>query len=473
MQRRTKWFRVVGSMVICCFTVAAIVGSSLLLKSTAASASTAPTASISMQDGFLSHTVKIKPITKKLGEARAVRLKTPLVSGASKVLLPCQSDTNPLPLLCYGPDQITRAYGVQGLRQRNITGAGSTMVIVDAYGSPTIQTDLHAFDTAWGLLDPPFNVLTPNGVNGTDFGWAGETTLDVEWSHAMAPGAAITLVVAPSNSDVDLYNAITYAVDHNLGDVISLSFGENESCVDPKLMAAEHQVFQKAASKGISVVASAGDFGSAQFTCDGSSFTTAVSFPASDPLVTALGGSMLTANAATGQYIGETAWNESGVFNAAGGGGYSVLNQRPDYQSGVTGATPGRAVPDLALNSSIDGGVVVYQSDPLSGQEYVSIVGGTSVASPEFAGLVANGVQIAHHRLGFLNKSLYRLGEDSLSGTTFHDITSGNNILFLSGIAGYTVQPGWDAVTGWGTPKADELLPLLIDHERPDDANGL
>jgi len=364
-----------------------------------------------MQDGFVAHPVTIKPVTKTLGSVQSLRIKTAPVNGTNKVLFPCQSDTNPMPLLCYGPGQIEQAYGVQGLLQHNITGKGSNIVIVDAYGSPTIKADLQAFDAAWDLPDPSFTIVTPYGVNGANGGWIGETTLDVEWSHAMAPGATITLVVAQSNSDVDLYNAIKYAVDQNLGDVISLSFGENESCVDPNLLTAEHQVFQAAANKGISVLASTGDFGSAQVTCDGSSFTTAVSSPASDPLVTAVGGTTLTANATTGQYIGETAWNESGIFSAAGGGGYSVLNQRPDYQSGVTGTIAGRAVPDLSLNASINGGVLVYQTDPFSGQEYVTIFGGTSVATPELAGIVADGVQMAHHRLGFLNKGFYTLGK--------------------------------------------------------------
>lgn len=203
-------------------------------------------------------------------------------------------------------------------------------------------------------------MLTPFGVNGSDSGWAGETSLDVEWAHAMAPGAAMVLVVAASNSDVDLYNALKYAVDQNLGEVISQSYGENEACVDPTLLTAEHQVYQEATSKGITLLAASGDNGSAQLSCDGS----VLSSPASDPLVTALGGSALTADATTGQYIGETAWNESIAFGSAGGGGYSVLYPQPAYQSGTTEATLGRALPDLSLNASIEGGVIVYQTDP-------------------------------------------------------------------------------------------------------------
>lgn len=462
-----------GWLALCLLSLGAIVGATVLLKAPTASAATARPANLGMQEGFLAHTVQARPITKKVGPEQSAKLKKPLVAGTSTVLFPCQSDTNPEPILCYGPQQIEQAYGMQKVFQRGITGKGSTIVLIDAFGSTSIQGDLKAFDAAWGLSDPTLNVLVPFGGEQDDQNWSTETTLDVEWSHVMAPDAAITLVVAPSNSDVDLYKTIKYAVDQNLGDVISLSFGENESCMDPNLLTAEHQVFQEAASKGISVLASSGDLGSAQFTCDGSSFETAVSFPASDPLVTSVGGTSLTADATTGQYIGETAWNESAIFNSASGGGYSVIFPRPDYQANATGTTPGRAVPDLALNASIDGGVLVYQADPFSGQESILIAGGTSVAAPELAGIIADGVQMAHHRLGFLNRGLYALGKSPLALTAFNDILSGNNILFSSGIPGYTVRQGWSAVTGWGTPKAGFLLGLLITHIHSNDAKGL
>lgn len=473
MKKNTSFLRIIRLFVFGLLMLA-VTGSGTVIFAGAnagvAHAAGKQTTGIKMQDGFIAHNIAIKPVTKQLGQVQSNKLKTPLVSGSNKVLFPCQSDTNPLPIVCYGPGQIAQAYGVQSLFQHNTNGAGSTIVIIDAYGSPTIQADLKAFDAAWGLPDTTVNVF---GDNNTVSGWMGEVSLDVEYAHAMAPGATIDLVVAPTSSDVDLYNAIKYAVDQNLGDVITMSFGENESCMDPALLAAEHQVFQEAVSKGISVLASAGDFGSALLTCDGNSLTTAVSYPASDPLVTALGGTALTADATTGQYIGETAWNESAIFNAAGGGGYSVLYQRPDYQNGVTGDTTGRAVPDVSLNASVIGGVLVYMTDPFSGQEYATIFGGTSVASPEFAGMVADGVQLAHHRLGFLNKGLYNIGKSILSGGAFNDITSGNNILFSSGIAGYTTQRGWDAVTGWGTPRAAVLLPMLIGQIHDDDARGL
>ena len=156
-------------------------------------------------------------------------------------------------------------------------------------------------------------------------GWAEEISLDVLWAHAIAPGANITLVLAKSDQDPDILSATQYAVDHNLGDVISQSFGENESCVDTNLLKAEHALFAKATLKNITILASSGDEGAAQLTCDGSSYVKAASSPASDPLVTAVGGTDLHAagyclaslgcdpkkNPAPGTYQGEVAWNES------------------------------------------------------------------------------------------------------------------------------------------------------------------
>ncbi len=423
--------------------------------------------------GYTPHAIEVNPLYKRLGKVQDIRLQQTQATGAGKILYECQSDTNPQPILCYGPDQIRRAYGVQQLQKEHLTGRGSTIVILDAYGSPTIQTDLNAFNADWGLPDVSVNIVAPFGVDGANFGWALETTLDVEWAHVMAPGAAITLVVARTNNDVDIYNALKYAVDNNLGDVISMSFGENESCVDPDLLAAQHEVFRAAAQKSITLVASSGDSGSAQTSCDGFSLETAASNPASDPLVTAIGGTALTADATYGTYSGETAWNEPVFGIASTGGGYSVLYSRPSYQAKATGNTAGRGVPDLALNASINGGVLVYMTDPFAGNLFVGIVGGTSVGAPEFAGIVADGVQQAHHRLGFLNKALYKLGSSGSAPALFHDITSGNNILFSSGIAGYTTRQGWDAVTGWGTPQVNNLLPALISQVRTGDANGL
>jgi kumamolisin len=205
-------------------------------------------------------------------------------------------------------------------------------------------------------------------------------------------------------------------------------------------------------------------------TCDYASLETAVSYPASDPFVTAVGGTALTADAETGEYSGETAWNDSMSLPIGTGGGYSTLYPRPAYQA-TLGNKPGRGLPDLSLNASRNGGVLVLFTDPISNDQYFSALSGTSVGAPEFAGLVAVGVQLQHKRLGFLNASIYRLGNTALF---FNDITSGSNILFSSGVSGYTTTKKWDAVTGWGSPRDPQLFFRLVGGNlHAEDAQGL
>ncbi|MEO7018782.1 MAG: S53 family peptidase [Ktedonobacteraceae bacterium] len=439
-------------VIVSCTSLAVIAGIPLLTWSGSGDA-------VASDTTFLAHTVQAHPVVQEVTKS----LPRNTSPGIKQVQFPCQSNNHPQPMLCYGPYQIRQAYGMTGLLAKNITGQGSTITIIDAYGSPTIQQDLRAFDTQWGLTDPTLNVITPYGVPGTDTSWGPEVSVDVEWAHVMAPNAAINLVIAKSSNDVDLYYALKYTVEHNLGDVISLSFGENESCADSKLRHAVHQVLSKAEQEHITVLAATGDFGSAQYTCNNASQQQAVSFPADDPLITAVGGTTLHADAVTGQYDSEVAWNESDAFNKASGGGFSIFDARPNYQDGVTGSTTGRAVPDISLNASINGGVLVYQSQTSSKQSPITVMGGTSVGTPELAGLVADGVQMAGHRLGLLNPALYQLGLSKNYTQVMHDITSGDNILLTSDIPGYAARQGWDAVTGWGTPKqAETFLQTLI-----------
>ena len=200
---------------------------------------------------------------------------------------------------CYDVYQIRHAYGIDNLIKAGFAGKGKTIVIVDAFQSPNIVSELNTFDAFYGLPDlnglggkknsklGAFTQVAPDGLTAFDqtdanmIGWAEEITLDVLDAHAMAPGANVTLVLAKSDSDADILSATQYAVDHALGDVISQSFGENESCVDTNLLKAEHLLFAKAILKGITLVAASGDQGAAQPTCDGSSFTLAASSPAS------------------------------------------------------------------------------------------------------------------------------------------------------------------------------------------------
>ena len=412
--------------------------------------------------GFKGHNVTIQPGTRRITSVQADRTNS-AGTGIKPVLYACQSNTNPQPVLCYGPYQIRAAYGVTGLLKKRITGAGSSITVIDAYGSPTIRQDLQAFEHAWGLPATHLHILSPFGVHGSDRTWISETSLDVEWVHALAPGATINLVLAKTSNDVDLYKALAYAVQHNLGDIVSLSYGENESCVDPKLRRAEHLVFKEGTQKGMTFLVATGDFGSVQLSCNNKTYQQAVSFPADDPLVTAVGGTALTANAATGHYVSETAWNESGAFNKATGGGYSTLYAAPVYQQGIVGAARGRGVPDLALNASVSGGVLVYEHNSSTGHTGINIMGGTSAAAPELAGILADGVQLAHHRLGSINPALYKLGASSLYHKVMHDISTGDNTLASTGFAGYRAGPGWDPATGWGSPShAEAFLKALI-----------
>ncbi len=446
MQTTSNHLRTIASRMITLMLLALLSGASLLPWGKPAAATSGPV--------FKTHTVQVKPVIRRLKIISFARSDMQEASAkANPVLFACQSNTDPRPVLCYGPDQIRAAYGVNDLLNRQITGRGSSITIIDAYSSPTVRHDLRAFDSAWGLSNPRLNVLAPFGVHGSDTIWSAEVSLDVEWSHALAPDATINLILAKSSNDVDLYKALAYAVQHNLGDVISLSFGENENCVDPALRHAEHAILKEAIKKGMTVLAATGDLGSAQMTCDGSGYQEAVSFPADDPLVTAVGGTQLFADATSGQYIRETAWNESDAYNKATGGGYSKMYKSPAYQKVLAAGAGGRGVPDISLNASVNGGVLVYQSDATTHKTTVSIMGGTSVAAPEMAGILADGVQMAHHRLGEINQALYKLGASSNYSQAMNDIITGDNILVSSGLSGYTTGQGWSPVTGWGSPR--------------------
>ena len=374
------------------------------------------------------------------------------------------SATNPLP--CYGPAQIRRAYNIPS----NLTGAGKTIVIIDAFGNPDIASDLALFDSTFDLPPAHLNIICITGTcptytgTGTQPDWAGEIALDTQWSHADAPGATIDLVISRSDSDADILAAQQYVVDHNLGDVLSQSFGEGETCMEPSIFAAQHQVFVQAAAEHMTVFASAGDSGSAQPDCnnDGGYFLSA-STPASDPLVTGVGGTHLNANFTTGQYQSESVWNDSGtsVDIGAGGGGFSTKYPRPSYQA-FANHKAARGVPDVAFNADIFGGVLAVCCECGAGPGAFFIFAGTSSGSPQWAAITALADQAAGHRLGFLNPTLYVIGVAVTNyNFAFHDITTGNNAWDVTGVPGYSAGPGWDPATGLGSPNAAHLISLL------------
>ena len=390
--------------------------------------------------------------------------KPSVVSG--QVLFSCQRPS--ADVKCYGPEQIRHAYGFDQLISKGLTGKGRSIVIIDAFQSPTLRQDYALFNQVFGLPSAPLHIIAPPGLTPFDpndpnqVGWSAEISLDVEWAHAIAPQATINLVLARSNNDPDILAATTYAVDHNLGDVISMSFGEWEGCVDPAVRRDESRVFQRATAKGTTLFASSGDTGSAQPLCTTEGLRFGVSDPANHPLVTGVGGTILNANLRTGEYISERAWKETLDGQVIGtGGGFSRIYDVPGYQRPLH--LPSRGVPDVAYNAGVNRGVLVAWGVP-AGVGSFFIFGGTSAGSPQWAGLTALADQLAGHRLGFLNPSIYAIARSSRYSATFHDITRGNNQ--EPGFPGYTAGPGWDPTTGWGTPKANNLVPALAANAR-------
>lgn len=427
-------------------------------------------------------------------------------AGANYSLFTCQLIGDmPAGEDCYDPYQIRHAYNIDTLINAGFDGAGKTIVIIDAFQSPNIVTALNTFISFYGLpslngLGGPsnpslgtFTQVAPDGLTAFDptnrdmLGWAEEITLDVLWSHAIAPGANIVLVLAKSDADADLLSATKYAVDNKLGDVISQSFGENESCMNPSLVAQQHQVFADATMQNITIFASAGDDGAGQPTCDGSSLVKAVSTPASDPLVTAVGGTELNAagycfttfgcNPATsplpGTFQGEVAWNEGALGIGASGGGFSVLYDEPSYQQGAIHGGKQRGVPDVSYTAAVLHGVLTFIDIPgLTGPGGAFVLfGGTSVGSPQWSAILSIADQKAGYDLGFINKALYQIGQAPPHySVSFFDVKSGNNS--FGGVTGFNAGRGWDPTTGLGSPTTDQLVSYLIQFVSPGDGTS-
>jgi subtilase family serine protease len=390
-----------------------------------------------------------------------------------------QSASNPVP--CYGPSQIRSAYSVPGY----LTGAGETIVIIDAFGNPYIASDLALFDSTFGLPPAHLNEIciapgtTPPSTpatgpcpsfslsNADQVGWAGEIALDTQWAHAIAPGATIDLVIANCDMDPDILAAQQYVIDNNLGDVLSQSFGENELCLqqETSLFSATVTAFRRAEAENMSVFASAGDSGAATVNCAGTAYVKGVNMPASDPLVTSVGGTHLNANYLTGAYYGETVWNDSNepadLDFGAGGGGFSSIFAKPSYQDSANTGSAFRGVPDVSYSADVLNGVLAACTACNDGVPAFFIFGGTSCGSPQWAALTALADQAAGHRLGFLNPSLYAIASGIYYPAAFHDITVGNNDWNVADVGGYYAHPGWDPASGWGSPIASVLIDLL------------
>jgi len=377
-------------------------------------------------------------------------------------------------LACYQAPQLQVAYDLGPLFRRGITGAGQTIVIVDPYGSPTITGDLAAYDAQYGLPAPPsFTIIQPAGPvpsyrakSGFE-GWAGETTLDVEMAHTMAPGANILLAETPVSETEgvtgfpQIVRAENYVIDHHLGDVISQSFGATEETFPSAASVfALRSAYLNAAAHGVTVLAAAGDDGVTDVGLDGGTRYTypVVSWPASDPLVTAVGGTQLHLDAAGRRTSPDTLWNDSG-------GGVSSVFASPWYQDGVVGVVgTARGVPDITMSGACNGAIQTYQSFPGATAGW-HLSCGTSEATPLFAGIVALADQVAGHGLGLINPALYAMKAGHAPGLV--PVTSGNNTVTFTQdgrtytITGYQAGPGYNLASGLGTVDAAKFVPTL------------
>jgi subtilase family serine protease len=373
------------------------------------------------------------------------------------------------------PEQVRTAYDTGPLAARGITGAGQTIIIVDSFGSPTIASDLAEFDAHFGLPAPPsFRVIQPAGrvpayrPTADRTTWASETTLDVEWAHVMAPGASILLVETPTSENEgttgfpQIVTAEEYVLRHRLGQVISQSFAATEQTFGSKAdLENLRAAYVLAEADHVSVLSATGDTGATGYTYGMKALytTRAVSWPASDPLVTAVGGTQLNLRAGGTRRGPDVAWS-------GGGGGQSIVFARPSYQDRVRAITgPHRGVPDISMDASCNSPVALYASFPGSGADHWTAICGTSVATPLLAGLIALADQMAGHSLGLLNPALYRMAAAHDRGIV--DVLQGSNtITFVQGgkrhtVRGFAAHPGYDLVSGVGTVNAAYFVPEL------------
>ena len=463
------------------------------------------------------------------GTSNALPLPQPMFSDAqlisTSVTPPSEAQCFSVGRRCFTAAALETSYNLLPLYQAGNQGQGVTIAIIDSYGSDTIANDLNVYSTQMGLPHlcgeagvtcasgmPTFTQLAlqgspatkaapptskNTGIEGNKASWAVEVSLDVEMAHAMAPMANILLVTTPMAETLGVQGfpqimaAEDYVVEHQLAQVISQSFGAAEETFGSvRSLLNLRYAFVDAAAAGVTVLASSGDNGSANVTKtpvkSGAQqsgtlipFPT-VGWPASDPLVTGVGGTYLCTNPVTGTGIDNAdppascqnspAVREIGWIDA--GGGFSHVFAKPAYQvtlpAGSTAIGAMRGVPDVASEASARTGPLVYVTLPPLGSGGLCascttgwyVIGGTSVAAPTWAGLVAIAAQIAGHGLGQISPTLYKLAAGPNYGTYFYDVTTGNNQAFPT-VPGYPATTGWDPVTGLGTPNAAALLPAL------------
>jgi len=437
---------------------------------------------------------------------------------------PTQAQCASVSRRCFNPTAMQNSYNLGPLYTQGFDGHGITIGIVDSFGSDTMAHDLHVFNTAFGLPHmcgeegvtcgpgmPTFSELKQGNVNttgqppnnGTGLEthnlWALEVALDVEWAHAIAPGANILLITTPTAEVLgvqgfpDFFKAEKSVIDSHLADVISQSFASGEDVFNSKQSLLNlRYAFEAAKAQGVTMLAASGDFGSAATTKVPIKNPTLFPFPvvwwpASDPLVTGVGGTYLCTDPNTGGGVDSVSppsqcQSNSGVREVgwiAAGGGFSHVFARPSFQNVLpAGSTSipatARGVPDVGYQASSRTGVLVYITNPgytgivCPGGSLCSagwyVVGGTSSGSPQWAALIAIADQINGGPLGFINPALYKIGSDSARyAADFYDVTTGNNGSFAPAVPGYPATTGWDPVTGLGTPNAAVFLPDLVE----------
>lgn len=346
-----------------------------------------------------------------------------------------------LPLTAVSQTQVTNAYHVSDLGCKLNTndgkttpycGTGQTVVIIDAYDDSKIENDLGVFSSAYNLpacttANGCFKKITPQGLPRQNSGWALEESLDVEWAHAIAPGAKIVLVEAASNSFSNLFGAINYANNNNLGNQITMSWGGSE-------FSGEKNYDTYFAKQGVSYFASSGDTGGT------------IIYPSASPNVVSVGGTTLTVDS-LGNVISETAWSGSG-------GGVSIYESEPQYQKNINSPyTSGRATPDVSYDADPNTGFAVYDSVKYNGQSGWFQVGGTSAGAPQWAALSAIANSQRSSSMSSPDVALYNAAIASYA-TNFRDIISGTAGSFSAGT-------GYDLTTGLGSPLVDGLIPYL------------
>jgi subtilase family serine protease len=369
---------------------------------------------------------------------------------------------------CYTPGQYQMAYGVTPLLRRGITGSGETVVMPELANKPgpnftDIRKDLAAFDKRFGLSAAKLKVTTTLAGAGAPYVAGTEEVEDTEIVHTIAPGAALDVVLVPADAITSAANftaAVTglihVAITQHAA-VVSISGSHGEHFFTAAEVARIHAALQQAAGRNVTVVASSGDTG---VISDGGP-PVQVSLPASDPLVLGAGGTALGASSATGAYHGEMAWNAD---TSASAGGYSSLFRRPSYQDGVSRIGRMRGVPDVAADADSSTAMTLMFT---GGVPYPAQ--GTSAATPLWAAVIALADQDAGQHLGFVNPAIYAIARSPAYPRAFHDVVTGDNSVFWPTrlFTGYQAGPGWDPITGWGSPNAQTLVPLLAHDAGP------